>query len=88
MSDLKQFNWSRLEKLITEHQKRGLSPIAITQIRHYKLAKSNGDRLIARKELIELMLKMKAQGKHSVTLSGSISKVAAVPSPKKDNICR
>lgn len=53
----------------------------------YSLAKSNGVRLIARKELIEMMAKMNVPAKRSGTESGSISKVAAVSSPKKDNMC-
>ncbi len=51
------------------------------------LAKSNGVRLIARKELIEMMLKMNAPAKPSATATGAVSKVAAAPSPKKDNMC-
>ncbi|WP_307468678.1 restriction endonuclease [Paenibacillus harenae] len=52
------------------------------------LAKSNGVRLIARKELIEMMLKMNAPTKPTTTASsGSVSQVAAFPSPKKDNMC-
>ncbi|WP_258881572.1 restriction endonuclease [Paenibacillus sp. sptzw28] len=53
----------------------------------YTLAKSNGVRLIARNELIELMLKIKTPKKPASSSKGATAKQTAALSSKQDSIC-